>query len=486
MQQNIRVRYAPSPTGFVHIGNLRTALYNYLFARHNNGKLILRIEDTDQSRKVEGAVDNIIKTLEWVGIDYDEGPFKEGEFAPYFQSQRLNIYHEHANFLINNKKAYYCFCSEERLNAIRQQQQMQKLPVTKYDKKCLSLSDNEIKSNLEQGLPFVIRLNVEPNNIIKFYDFIRGEVQISSDLIDDQILIKSDGFPTYHLANVVDDYLMKITHIIRGEEWLPSTPKHILLYQAFGWELPVFAHLPLLLNKDRSKLSKRQGDVAVEDYKNKGYLPEALINFIALLGWNPKDAQEIFSKEELIEKFTLEAVHKSGAIFDIEKLNWLNGEYIRKKSDFELLVLLREELIKSKYSNLQFSDEYLINVINAMKPRITFIKEIYEKGFFFFEEPEYLDKDLINKVWTSQCPEILKKFATEINSIQELSKQDLEKIISLVVDDLNIKKSNLIQPLRLAISGTLEGPGISEIVLTIGKEKTLERINKIINKLSQN
>ncbi|MCX7833320.1 MAG: glutamate--tRNA ligase [Ignavibacteria bacterium] len=485
MQQNIRVRYAPSPTGFIHIGNLRTALYNYLFARHNNGKLILRIEDTDQSRKVEKAVENIIDTLQWVGIEYDEGPFKEGDYAPYFQSQRLKIYYQYAKILIENKKAYYCFCSEERLNAIRQEQQLRKVPVAKYDKKCLSLTEQEISDNLNQKLPYVIRLNVEPGRTIKFNDFIRGEVQILSDLIDDQILIKSDGFPTYHLANVIDDYLMKITHIIRGEEWLPSTPKHILLYEAFGWELPVFAHLPLLLNKDRSKLSKRQGDVSVEDYKNKGYLPEALINFIALLGWNPKDEQEIFSMNELIEKFTLEAVHKSGAIFDIEKLNWLNGEYIRKKSNFELLILLREELSKSKYNNNDYSDEYLIKVINAMKPRITFIKEIYEKGYFFFEEPESFDKDLINKFSTTQYTEILNTYLKEIKNIQELTKEDLENLIKYIVDELKIKKANLIQPLRLAISASLEGPSITDIILTIGKEKTIQRINKFIEKLTE-
>ncbi len=485
MQQNVRVRYAPSPTGFVHIGNLRTALYNYLFARHNNGKFVLRIEDTDQARKTEGAVENIIKTLEWVGIEYDEGPYKGGEYEPYFQSQRLEIYKEHAKYLIDKKKAYYCFCSEERLKAIKQEQQLQKLPVTKYDKKCLSLSEEEVNYNLNKGMKFVIRLNVEPGITVKFNDFIRGEVQILSDLIDDQVLIKSDGYPTYHLANVVDDYLMKINYVIRGEEWLTSTPKHILLYEAFGWELPVFAHLPLLLNKDRSKLSKRQGDVAVEDYKNKGYLPEALINFIALLGWNPKDEQEIFSMKELIERFTLESVHKAGAVFDIDKLNWLNGEYIRKKSNFELLILLREELRKTKYSSINYSDEYLINVINAMKPRILFIKEIFEKGFFFFEEPENLDSRVVEKVWISQTPIILKRYSEGLSAIQNLTKEDLENLSKKIIDEMNLKKSNLIQPLRLAISGTLEGPGISDIILTIGKEKTIERINKIIEKFSQ-
>ncbi len=486
MQKDIRVRYAPSPTGFVHIGNLRTALFNYLFAKHNNGKLVLRIEDTDQLRKVEGAVENIIRTLQWVGIEYDEGPYKGGDYAPYFQSERLEIYHEHAKYLIDKKKAYYCFCTEERLNAIKQEQQKQKQPVTKYDKKCLSLTEDEVQKNLQAGVPHVIRLNVIPGMTIKFNDFIRGEVQILSDLIDDQVLIKSDGYPTYHLANVVDDYLMKITHIIRGEEWLPSTPKHVLLYEAFGWELPIFAHLPLLLNKDRSKLSKRQGDVAVEDYKSKGYLPDALINFIALLGWNPKDEQEIFSITELIDKFTLEGVHKSGAIFDIEKLNWINAEYLRKKQGFELLIMLREELKNSKYSNEDYSDEYLMNIITIMKPRITFVRDLYEKGYYFFEEPQDYDFNLVEKIWNPTTTGILTRFKDELKIMQSFTKENLEEELKRISAELNIKKSQIIQPLRLAVTGTTEGPGILEIILLIGKEKTISRINRFLEKYQNN
>ena len=276
ISEEVRVRFAPSPTGYLHVGGLRTALYNYLFARHNNGKFILRVEDTDQNRYVEGAVENLIKTLKWVGLNYDEGPEVGGNFGPYFQSERLSIYKDHIDQLIEKGHAYPCFCSTERIQKLRAQQQSQKLQA-KYDKHCLSLSKDEIKQKIADGEPYVIRLNVPANERIIIDDIVRGQVDFNSDIVDDQILIKSDGFPTYHLANVVDDHLMKITHVIRGEEWLSSTPKHVLLYDFFEWERPQFAHLPLLLNADKSKLSKRQGDVAVEDYQQKGYLKEALI-----------------------------------------------------------------------------------------------------------------------------------------------------------------------------------------------------------------
>ncbi len=331
ISETVRVRFAPSPTGYLHIGGLRTALYNYLFAKNNNGKFILRIEDTDRNRYVEGAVENLISTLNWIGLKYDEGPDAKGEFGPYMQSQRLDIYKKYANDLLENGKAYCCFCTPERLQELREEQQRQKLPQAKYDKHCLNLTKDEIKEKLESGIPHVIRLNVPADQKVTFDDVIRERVEFDTSNIDDQVLIKSDGFPTYHLANVVDDHLMKITHVIRGEEWLSSTPKHILLYDFFEWEKPVFAHLPLLLNPDRSKLSKRQGDVAVEDYQSKGYLKETLINFVALLGWNAGDDKEFYYLDELVEKFSLERVNKAGAVFDLQKLNWLNAEHLRKK-----------------------------------------------------------------------------------------------------------------------------------------------------------
>lgn len=482
MNSKVRVRYAPSPTGYIHIGNLRTALYNYLFARHSGGEFIVRIEDTDRTRYVPGAVENLINTLNWAGLDYDEGPEKGGAFAPYYQSERLSIYKEHADFLIKNKKAYYCFCTPERLTQLREEQKKINND-TRYDKHCLHLTEDEIRKNLEEGVPYVIRLNVEKGIKIAFKDIVRGDVEFMSDIIDDQILIKSDGFPTYHLANIIDDHLMEVSHVIRGEEWLPSAPKHILLYQAFGWEPPLFAHLPLLLNPDRTKLSKRQGDVAVEDYRKKGYLKEALINFIALLGWTAGDDKEIYTSDELIKSFSLERVNDSGAVFDIEKLNWLNEEHLRAKPDSEIVVMLREELQHTKYAKDDYTDEYLVNVIEAMKPRITFVKDIYEKAFYFFEEPETYEEASVKKGWKPNSPDILKKFAEKISAIENPKKEDYEKAIADTATEMNVGKGNVIHPLRLATSGVSGGPGINDICYIIGKEKIDERIKRIVEKL---
>lgn len=476
--KEIKVRYAPSPTGYVHIGNLRTALYNYLFAKSQGGKFLLRIEDTDQTRKVEGAVENIISILKWAGLDYDEGPGKEAGNGPYYQSERLAIYNEHCKYLLEKKKAYYCFCTAERLTALREEQQRQKLPQTKYDKHCLHLSDEEVKKNLESGMPHVIRLNVEPDKVIKFRDYVREDVEFHSEMVDDQILMKSDGFPTYHLANVVDDHLMGVSHVIRGEEWLPSTPKHVLLYDAFGWEKPVFAHLPLLLNPDRSKLSKRQGDVAVEDYRKKGYLKEALINFIALLGWTAGDDREIYSLDELIKSFSLDRVNKSGAVFDIEKLNWLNAEHLRAMPDEEVLVMLKDELKESKYAENSLSGDFLLKVISAMKPRVSFVKEFITNCLYFYEEPETYEEASVKKGWKPQSKDILRKFAEKISAVNEPFKEDYETALKETAAEFSVGNGAVIHPLRIATSGVSGGPGIFDICHIIGKEKVIKRIEK--------
>ncbi len=477
MNQKIRVRYAPSPTGYIHIGNLRTALYNFLFARHTGGKFIVRIEDTDRTRFVPGAVENLINTLKWVGLDYDEGPEIGGNFAPYFQSQRLAIYKEYADYLIKNKKAYYCFCTHERLTRLREEQS-KTTKDTRYDKHCLNLPEEEIQKNIAEGKPYVIRLNVQPGMKIAFKDIIRGDVEFSSDVIDDQILVKSDGFPTYHLANIIDDHLMEISHVIRGEEWLPSVPKHILLYEAFGWRHPQFAHLPLLLNPDRSKLSKRQGDVAVEDYRKKGYLKEALINFIALLGWTAGDDKEIYTFEELIKSFSLERVNDSGAVFDIEKLKWLNEEHLRSKPDDVLIKMLREEM-PEKYNQSDFTDDYLQKVVEVMKPRISFIKDIFEKGFYFFEEPTTYEETALKKNWKTNSSDILKKYSEKISLLENPTKEDYEKALVETSTEMNVGKGAIIHPLRLAVSGVSGGPGIYDILFILGKEITIKRIKKI-------
>jgi glutamyl-tRNA synthetase len=477
-----RVRFAPSPTGYLHVGGLRTALYNYLFAKNKQGKFILRIEDTDRNRYVEGAVENLISTLKWAGLEFDEGPGKEGAFGPYMQSQRLEIYKNLATELINNGKAYYCFCSQERLDSLREIQKSSGLQP-KYDKHCLHLGQKEIQENLGKNLPHVIRLNVEAGQTIIIEDVIRGTVEFNTDVIDDQVLIKSDGYPTYHLANVIDDHAMKITHVIRGEEWPSSTPKHILLYNYFGWEKPVFAHLPLLLNPDKSKLSKRQGDVAVEDYKQKGYLKEALVNFVALLGWNAGDDKEFYAMDDLISSFSLERVNKSGAVFDIDKLNWLNTEHLRKMPIQKIITLLRDELSSSIFKNERYLDEYLSKVISAMLERISFVKEILVNGSYFFEDPIQYDESTVKKRWKEDSANHLKKLVEEFSKLNNPGKEDFEEALRKTAGQLNVGTGKLIHPVRLAVSGVGGGPGVFEILDIIGKDKTIKRLETAIAKL---
>ncbi len=477
--ENVRVRFAPSPTGFLHVGGLRTALFNYLFAKNSGGKFILRIEDTDRARLVEGAVDNLINTLHWSGLDYDEGPGTGGDYGPYIQSERLDIYREHVDQLIAKGAAYRCFCTPERLETMRKEMEKQKLQP-KYDRTCLRLSAKGIEENLAAGKPHVVRMLVPDNVVIKYTDIVRGDEEFASERVDDQVLLKSDGYPTYHLANVVDDHLMNISHVIRGEEWLPSTPKHVLLYKAFGWDIPQFAHLPLLLNPDRSKLSKRQGDVAVEDYRDKGYLKEALINFIALLGWNPGDDREIFSLAELEKEFSLDKVNKSGAIFNVEKLNWLNFQHLRNKPENEVLEMLKTHLAAVGIDASQFADGYLVQVIAAMRERVSFVKDFTEKSPYFFKAPAGYDEATVKKRWKPQSAEYLKKLAEELSALENPSKSDYEEALHRTAAALNVGNGQLIHPLRLAVSGMGEGPGLFDIVSIIGREETLRRINSAI------
>jgi len=484
----VRVRFAPSPTGYLHVGGLRTALYNFLFARKNNGKFILRIEDTDRNRYVEGAVENLIASLKWCGLEYDEGPDKEGGFGPYMQSQRLDLYKKYADELIKKGHAYYCFCTPERLQVLKEEQAAQKLHQAKYDKHCLSLSKAEIDEKLAGGTAHVVRLNVIPNQKIVFNDIIRNRVEFDSSNVDDQVLIKGDGYPTYHMANVVDDHLMQISHVIRGEEWLSSTPKHVLLYDFFGWEKPIFAHLPLLLNPDRSKLSKRQGDVAVEDYRAKGFLKEALVNFVALLGWNAGDDKEFYYMNELIESFSLERVNNSGAVFDLEKLNWINAEHLRKKSNEELLTLLKFEIENSSPHLAQgevgelrienYSDSYLLQVIEAMKERVSFVKEYLTKSPYFFTAPTEYEEASRLKNWKPETPEQLKALRNKFSELNNPSKEDYEVALKQTVADLNIGVGKIIHPLRLAVSGQSTGPGMYDLLFILGKEEVIKRIDR--------
>jgi glutamyl-tRNA synthetase len=473
-----RVRFAPSPTGFVHVGSLRTALYNYLFARHTGGVNILRVEDTDQTRYVEGAVENLLRTMEWVGITFDEGPVHGGECGPYTQSERTDIYRKYADELVANGKAYPCFCSAERLGRVRKEMQAAGQPPM-YDRHCRNLSADEVKAKIDAGEKHVIRLRVPLGETITFTDLIRDDVSFESKTIDDQVLLKSDGFPTYHLANVVDDKLMKITHVIRGEEWLSSTPKHVLLYRAFGWEadMPTFAHLPLLLNPDRSKLSKRQGDVAVEDFKTQGYLPQALVNFVALLGWNPSDTQEIYSIEELIASFDLAKVNKAGAVFGREKLDWMNAEYIRKMSVEELFPIVKPLADARGYT---VSDDYLKKVIKLMQERVRTVTDFVDFSSYFFKAPTEFDEKSKAKNWTADAVERLSELLPKFTALEDWSHTNIEQVVRTYAEAKGISAGKLIHPIRLAVSGVGMGPSLFELLETIGKQEVLGRIDYAI------
>ncbi len=494
----IKTRFAPSPTGFVHIGSLRTALYAYIFARQSKGHLILRIEDTDQQRFVEGAIENLLRTLAWAGIEYDEGPNPNdltqslGDHGPYIQSKRLDLYKKEVEKLLKNGHAYRCFCSMERLDQMRKDQQKVKM-APMYDKKCRHRPKGEIDQLLEEKVPHVIRLAVPENETLRFRDLVRGDVQFESNTIDDQVLVKSDGFPTYHLANVVDDHHMEMTHIIRGEEWLPSTPKHIYLYRAFGWDEPQFAHIPLLLNQDKSKLSKRQNDVAVEDYIKKGYLPEAVINFVALLGWNPGkgSTQEIFSLEDLIKTFSLEKVHKAGAVFDLERLNFFNGHYLRELSVEEFSGRVYPWLEKTKWfqgTSDDLHNAYTYKVLSAIQTRIKTLAEAPDMLRYFLQDDLNYDLSLLEHDKMKITRDIAKQ-ALEA-SLEDLKKHDdfdsedaIKNCLTQTIERLGFKNGQVLWPIRVALTGEQYSPGTFEMIAILGKEKTLDRIAKTLAKL---
>ncbi|MDO5040623.1 MAG: glutamate--tRNA ligase [Peptoniphilus sp.] len=483
--KEVRVRFAPSPTGFLHIGGLRTALYNYLFAHKKGGKFILRIEDTDRTRFVEGAIENLIESLNWAGITHDEGVFSEGgkivqkgDFGPYIQSERLDIYRKYVDELIEKGKAYYCFCSKERLDNLREEQRI-KGQVPKYDGFCRGISTDEAKNRIAAGEEYVVRLKLPRNENIEFHDAVRGKVVINSDEMDDQVLMKSDGFPTYHLAVVVDDHLMGITHVVRGEEWLPSTPKHVYLYQAFGWEAPEFVHLPTVLNKDRKKLSKRQGDVSVEDFREKGYLPEGMINYLALVGWSPEDGEEILSLDEMIDKFSFERVGKSGGIFDVEKLNWVNAHYIKEyptEKIAELSIpsmvesgLMTEEEIKADW------DRY-VYMVETVKESLNRVNEVPEKVDFLFGDLEITEEDALEQVKSENMSVLIEAFEAELNQVEEVDAEFAKTVMKRIQKQTGIKGKGLYMPVRAAMTGNVHGPELSNIIEILGKQNLLNRL----------
>ncbi len=473
IQKKVRTRIAPSPTGDPHIGTLYQSIFDYAFAKQNNGEFILRIEDTDRQRFIEGAEKNVIDALNWAGIFPDESPLKKSKYSPYRQSERLDIYKKYINDLITSSHAYYCFCTKERLDRIRKDQIKNK-EQPKYDKYCLGLKKEEIDKNLEDEKSYVVRLNVPDDTDIIFNDLIRGKITINTKSIDDQILLKTDGYPTYHAAVVIDDHLMEITHIIRGEEWISSTPKHILIYKAFGWDIPYFAHLSLLRNRDKSKVSKRYNNTSIHWYKEQGYLPEALINYLILLGWSSIDGKEIITMQEFIRKFSFSRVTKGGPIFDIDKLNWINGVYIRQLSILNLKKLIIPYL---KYINIKNS--YLESILKLTQERLKKLSEINDLISFFVEDIE-IPKDLIYEIFNKK--DVSKIIESVVQIIDENGiNEDSEKIMREYALSNNYKIGDFFMVIRLAVTGRKASPPLIDTMNVLGEKKVKERLLNLIN-----
>lgn len=507
MAQEVRVRFAPSPTGGLHIGGLRTALFNYLFARNQGGKMILRIEDTDQKRFVAGAEHYITEALRWCGIEVDEGPGQGGAFGPYRQSERKSIYKEYALQLVNEGKAYYAFDTDEEINAMRERLKAAKVANPTYNsitrskmKNSLTLSAGEVEDLMAAGQPYVVRLKVPKKEEIRLNDLIRGWVMVHSSTIDDKVILKSDGMPTYHLANIVDDHLMKVTHIIRGEEWLPSAPLHVLLYQYLGWQdtMPEFAHLPLILKPNgNGKLSKRdakqggfpifplswqehEGGELSTGFREEGYLPPAMINFLALLGWNPGTEQELFTMADLVRNFSLERVGKAGIKFDIEKAKWFNQQYLKMMDDSEIAEMISPEL--EKYAPDQTPSA--IKIVQLMKERVTFPNEIVNKATYLFDSPHTFDRKTVKKKWTREAVDVLLEFKSALEALQDFTSAMVRQQFQRIVEGNEIGFGRVMPALRLAITGEGSGPDLMEVMEIIGKNETITRIEFAINHLN--
>lgn len=504
MSQNVRVRFAPSPTGPLHIGGIRTALFNYLFAKKHGGTFILRIEDTDQNRYVAGAEDYIRQSLDWCGISYDEGPTKDGGYGPYRQSERKDIYHKYALTLINLGNAYYAFDSAESLNNHRKDHEAQgKTFIYNWHNRLkldnsLACTTEETQRRLADGEEFVIRFKSPEDEILKFEDEIRGAIAINTNVLDDKVLYKSDGMPTYHLANIVDDHLMDITHVIRGEEWLPSLALHILLYRAFEWRAPVFAHLPLILKPiGKGKLSKRDGDklgfpvfpLAWTDhktseisagYREDGYFPEAVVNMLAFLGWNPGTEQEIFSLEQLVAAFDLKKVNKAGAKFDPEKTKWFQQQYMQEAP---VAAVTNQFTTFLKGKNVNPTAAYITKVVVLIKERAIFVEDLWTLGSYFFVAPTSFDDKAVKKVWKEDTPAIMTEVKSILSSVTNYTAIEAQTALKSWIVDKGLGFGKVMQPFRLSLVGAMQGPDVFDIATTIGKEETLKRINFAISTL---
>ena len=500
----VRVRFAPSPTGPLHIGGVRTALYNYLFAKKQKGKIILRIEDTDQTRLVGGAEQYIVDSLKWCGIEFDESEVEGGDFGPYKQSRRKHLYLPYAEQLVKNGFAYYAFDTPEELSIMREKMKQAGVPSPQYNavtrssmKNSLTLSEDEVKKRVSRGDPYTLRIKIPRNEEIKLNDIIRGWIAVNTNNIDDKVIFKSDGMPTYHLANVVDDYLMKITHVIRGEEWMPSAPLHVLLYKYLGWEkeMPQFAHLPLILKPDgNGKLSKRDGDrlgfpvfptswinPATEEqtigYREMGYIPEAFINMLSLLGWNPGIKQEIFSMKELIEIFTLERVGKAGSKFDFDKTKWFNQQYLRKKTTQEISVEVKKTLTKN---DIKADDDFINQVCQQLKERATFVQDIWDEGKYYFISPKSYDEKTLQKKWKKETPNLLLEFKNRLSNLSDFSSTSIEILFKSYVAENKLSMGQMLPALRISLTGVGMGPPLFDIASLLGKNECIKRIETAI------
>ena len=485
-ESNVRVRFAPSPTGYPHVGNIRTALFNWLFTRHSGGAFVLRIEDTDINRKVEGATEALLDGLKWLGIDWDEGPEVGGNYGPYFQSQRLNHYQKAAQKLVDDGHAYPCYCSEERLTQMRAEMARQRESMRSYDRRCRNLSKVERAEFEAKGIVPVIRFKTPLDGRTAFIDLIKGEVIFDNNTLDDFVLLKSDGYPTYHLANVTDDHLMEISHVMRADEWLSSTPRHVLLYEALGYKPPLFAHLPMILGTDRSKLSKRHGATTIIEYRDQGYLPQAMVNFLALLGWALDDHTELFTKEELIRHFSIERISKTSAIFNLDKLKWMSGVYIRKLSIDELTNLLVPFLERDLPPSVKrpLSREYVKRIAPLIQERLMTLGEAATLcDFFFVEQPVYQVELLLSKKLTKGDAAKGLEVALERLKAPTFDALLLEDTLRLLATELGFKTGDFFSLLRVAITGRTAAPPLFQTMASLGKEKCLKRIEAALNEL---
>jgi glutamyl-tRNA synthetase len=488
MAKRVRVRYAPSPTGLQHIGGVRTALFNYLYARSIGGDFILRIEDTDRTRFFEGALDDIFATFKWLGIDYDEGPVKDGPHAPYFQSQRLDLYKKYAEILVEKGWAYYCYCDSKRLEQMKKSQEEKKLSIG-YDRHCRNLSKDEIEEKKKSGITPVIRFKAPLTGVTSFEDKILGKIEVENSTLQDFVLLKSDGFPTYHLANIVDDHLMEITHVLRAQEWVPSTPNHVLLYKAFGWEHPEFCHLPMVMGEDGHKLSKRHGATHLIEFKNNGYLPEAIVNFIALLGWAYNDADEMFTLKELEKIFDVEKINKSPAVFNYAKLKWFNGIYIRKMdidkfTEMVLPLYIKAGLISDPPSAGELA--YLKTFLPMVQERLELVNEAPEiSDFFFGEYPPYKTWELImpKKVEKETVIKILTDAKEILGNLGKKKDEDLQHKLYELSTKYEVKAGSVFMPIRIAITGINKSPELFPVMNVLGISRVLKRLDNAIAKL---